>query len=207
MWRGGYAHDRLHPGARVLIERCVLKWDRDYAANHDIFMRQGAAIQVRLDCVSRLSPSGSVGNRLSLRCSSTPQAQFRENASVVDERVKMVRQPVSPAAPRCPAADARRNRSSWCLFALSSASHIRCLLHAQTMLLEGEAMLNKHKHPDPYILSWRPGGTQYHRNPPPVPEVRLRCFPDPFPPNSISPLTLRRLFACLQMCAQLPFSQ
>eukprot|EP01047_Picozoa_sp_COSAG01_P090240 COSAG01_NODE_22135_length_870_cov_1.175097_2_plen_59_part_00 len=38
-------------------------------------------------------------------------------------------------------------------------------------------MLETYKHPDPYILMWRPGGTSYHRNPPPVPEVsRLGCL-------------------------------
>lgn len=47
----------------------------------------------------------------------------------------------------------------------------------QQLLEEGEAMLETYKHPDPYILMWRPGGTMYHRNPPPVPEVsRLGCL-------------------------------
>ena len=49
----------------------------------------------------------------------------------------------------------------------------------QRLLEHGEALHAKYKHPDPYILPWRPGGTMYHRNPPPPPE----------------------------MCAQLPFSQ
>jgi hypothetical protein len=73
-------------------------------------------------------------------------------------------------------------------------------------------MLAKHKHPDPYILSWRPGGTQYHRNPPPVPEVGPSPHP---PPAGRCALPLSRLSHTheplpvlrLQMCAQLPFSQ
>ena len=70
-------------------------------------------------------------------------------------------------------------------------------------------MLAKHKHPDPYILSWRPGGTSYHRNPPPVPEVISLsvCVCVCVLGRSYSPLTIAMPGVCLQMCAQLPFSQ
>ena len=56
------------------------------------------------------------------------------------------------------------------------AADMPLTVRLQSLLLEGEAMLAKHKHPDPYILPWRPGGTMYHRNPPPVPEVRADSF-------------------------------
>ena len=88
------------------------------------------------------------------------------------------------------------------------AADMPLTVRLQSLLLEGEAMLAKHKHPDPYILPWRPGGTMYHRNPPPVPEVRadssffVGC-------STIGTFCRSQLAvaAVVQMCAQLEFSQ
>lgn len=81
---------------------------RDYAANHDIFMRQGRALQVRLDIAPVLwggtsvnadwprAPSPPLFTFPLVRPLRTTQAQFRENASIVDERQKVVRFPSYP---------------------------------------------------------------------------------------------------------------
>lgn len=131
------------------------------------------------------------------------QAQFRENAPVVDERVKMVRaaHPVSPPSRRTRAMRCALRFLSRPIFVLT----LRLLFRSvQTLLLKGEAMLAKHKHPDPYILSWRPGGTQYHRNPPPVPEVSSLRKLDPFsrsaPPACPYPMRGCAVYRCARSC-------
>ena len=136
----------------------------------------------------------------------------------MDERAKIVRAPYHPArrghwasrkttplpasAPSpAPAPSSRAARRP-------TAQPLTCIVRLQSLLLEGEAMLAKHKHPDPYILPWRPGGTMYHRNPPPVPEVRadssffVGC-------STIGTFCRSQLAvaAVVQMCAQLEFSQ
>ena len=103
----------------------------------------------------------------------------------MDERAKIVRATYLAPRPAWPLGIPQTHAASRCrslprarsLFPRRStpnrpAADMPLTVRLQSLLLEGEAMLAKHKHPDPYILPWRPGGTMYHRNPPPVPEVR-----------------------------------
>ncbi|GLT86148.1 hypothetical protein SLE2022_043080 [Rubroshorea leprosula] len=51
--------------------------------------------------------------------------------------------------------------------------HVQDLDTIDRMLAEGEATYNKWRHPDPYIVTWAPGGSKFTRNPTPPAGIEI----------------------------------